>query len=125
MLVAAAAQTWGVPEDSCSTEKGVVLHSSSGRRLSYGALVEKASMLPVPKQVTLKSQKDFQLLGQPLARLDIPEKVNGTAVFGMDIKRPNMLVARILRCPVFGGKVASFNADKAKACSGRATRGAD
>jgi len=118
MLVAAAAQTWGVPEGSCATEKGEVIHNASGRRLRYGALVEKASTLPVPKQVPLKSPKDFRLLGQPLARLDLREKVNGSAVFGLDIKRPNMLVARVLRCPIFGGKVASFNAAKAKAIPG-------
>ena len=118
MLVEAAAQTWGGSPDSCSTEKGEVIHGASGRRLRYGALAEKASTLPVPKQVTLKNQKDFRLLGQSLARLDIPEKVNGKAVFGADIKRPNMLIARVLRCPVFGGKVASFNAAKAKAVPG-------
>jgi isoquinoline 1-oxidoreductase beta subunit len=118
MLVAAAAETWGVPESDCSTENGEVIHSTSGRRLRYGALVEKASTLPVPKQVTLKSQKDFRLLGHSLPRLDVPEKVNGRAVFGMDIKRPNMLIARVLRCPVFGGKVVSFEAAKAKAVPG-------
>jgi isoquinoline 1-oxidoreductase beta subunit len=118
MLVAAAAQTWGVPESSCSTEKGEVLHNGNGRRLRYGALVEKASTLPVPKQVSLKDRKDLHLLGQPLARLDIPQKVNGSAVYGMDVKLPNMLVARVLRCPVFGGTVAGRNADKAKAVPG-------
>ncbi|OFW42405.1 MAG: hypothetical protein A3J28_14710 [Acidobacteria bacterium RIFCSPLOWO2_12_FULL_60_22] len=118
MLVTAAAQTWGVPEDSCSTENGEVLHSPSGRRLRYGALVEKASALPVPKPVTLKDQRNFRLLGQPIPRRDIPEKVNGSAIYGMDVKVPNKLVARVLRCPVFGGKVASFNADKAKAVPG-------
>ncbi|MBI4464313.1 MAG: xanthine dehydrogenase family protein molybdopterin-binding subunit [Acidobacteria bacterium] len=118
MLVAAAAQSWGVPENTCSTEKGEVLHQASGRRLRYGALVEKAAGLPVPKQVSLKDQKDFRLLGQSLPRLDIPEKVNGSAVFGMDVKVPNMLVARVARCPVFGGKLASFKADKAKAIVG-------
>jgi isoquinoline 1-oxidoreductase beta subunit len=118
MLVAAASQTWGVPENECSTEKGEVIHSSTGRRLQYGQLVEKASTLPVPEQVTLKDFDEFRLLGQPLARLDIPEKVNGSAVFGIDISRPNMLVARVVRCPVFEGKVKSFNADKAKAVPG-------
>jgi isoquinoline 1-oxidoreductase beta subunit len=72
----------------------------------------------VPKSVTLKDPKDFKVLGQSLPRLDIPEKVNGKAEFGLDVKRPGMLVARVVRCPVFGGKVASFNADKAKAVAG-------
>ena len=118
MLVTAAAQTWGVPESSCSTERGEVIDSSSGRRLRYGMLVEKASALPVPKQVSLKDRKDLHLLGQSLARLDIPQKVNGSAVYGMDVKLPNMLIARVLHCPVFGGKVSAYNADRAKAVPG-------
>jgi isoquinoline 1-oxidoreductase beta subunit len=118
MLVAAAAQTWGVPESACSTEKGEVVHAASGRRLRYGALVDKAAALPVPKTVALKDPKQFKVLGQSLARLDIPEKVNGSATFGLDVKLPGMLVARVVRCPVFGGKVASFTADKAKAVPG-------
>jgi len=118
MLVSAAAQTWMVPENTLATEKGEVVHRASGRRLRYGALVDKAAALPVPKNVALKDPKAFTLLGQPLPRLDIPEKVNGSAVFGLDVKRPGMLVARVVRCPVFGGKVRSFNADKAKAIPG-------
>src|SRR5215468_897001 len=115
MLVTAAAQTWGVAENTCSTEKGEVIHKASGRRLRYGSLVDKAAALPVPKTVSLKSPKEFRLLGQPTPRLDIPEKVNGKAGFGIDVKRPDMLIARVVRCPVFGGKVDTFNADKAKA----------
>ncbi len=118
MLVTAAAQTWGVPESTLTTDKGEVIHQASGRRLTYGALVDKASALPVPKSVTLKDPKSFKVLGQSLARLDVPEKVNGSAVFGIDVKLPGLLVARVVRCPVFGGKVASFNADKAKAVPG-------
>jgi isoquinoline 1-oxidoreductase beta subunit len=118
MLVTAAAATWGVPEDSCSTERSEVLHKATGRRLRYGALVDKAAALPVPKNVALKDPKDFRLLGKPVPRLDIPEKVNGTAVYGMDVKRPGLLVARVARCPVFGGKVGSFDGDKAKAVPG-------
>jgi isoquinoline 1-oxidoreductase beta subunit len=118
MLVTAAAQTWGVQDSACSTEKGEVLHQASGRRLRYGTLVDKAAALPVPKSVALKDPKDFRLLGQSLPRVDIPEKINGSATFGIDVKRPDMLVARVVRCPVFGGKVAGFNADKAKAVAG-------
>src|SRR5262245_15880914 len=119
MLITAAAQTWSVGEDTLSTEKGEVVHKASGRRLRYGALVDKAAALPVPAKVSLKDPKQFKLLGQSLARLDIPEKVNGSAEFGLDVKRPDMLIARVVRCPVFGGKVASFNADKTKAVPGR------
>ena len=118
MLVTAAAQTWSVPESSLTTEKGEVVHKASGRRLKYGALVDKAAALPVPKEVTLKEPKNFTLMGKSVPRLDIPEKVNGSAVFGMDVKLPGLLTARVVRCPVFGGKVASFNADKAKAVPG-------
>jgi isoquinoline 1-oxidoreductase beta subunit len=118
MLITAAAKTWSVPENTVSTDKGEVIHKASGRRLKYGALVDKAATLPVPKEVALKSPKEFHLLGQSAARLDIPEKVNGKAVFGMDVKRPGMLIARVVKCPVFGGKADSFNADKAKAVPG-------
>src|SRR5262245_20938449 len=90
VLVTAAAQTWNVAEDTLSTEKGEVIHKASGRRLRYGALVDKAATLTVPKTVSLKSPKDFRLAGQSLPRLDIPEKVNGTATFGIDVKRPDM-----------------------------------
>jgi isoquinoline 1-oxidoreductase beta subunit len=115
MLITAAAQTWNVPENTCTTDKGEVIHAASNRRLRYGALVDKAAAVPVPKTVSLKSPKDFKLAGKSLPRLDIPEKVNGSAGFGLDVQRPGMLIARVVRCPVFGGKVASFNADKAKA----------
>jgi isoquinoline 1-oxidoreductase beta subunit len=118
MLVTAAAQTWGVAENTCTTDKGEVIHQVSGRRLNYGALVDKAAALPVPKTVTLKDPKTFKVLGNSLARLDVPEKVNGTATFGIDVKLPGLLTAKVVRCPVFGGKVASFNADKAKAVPG-------
>jgi len=118
VLITAAAQTWSVPENTCSTEKGEVIHKASGRRLRYGALVDKAATLPVPKTVSLKNPNEFRLAGQSLPRLDIPEKVNGKAEFGIDVKRPDMLIARVVRCPVFGGKVESFNADKAKAVPG-------
>src|SRR6195256_274153 len=118
LLMTAAAQTWGVAENTGSTEKGEVVHRASGRRLKYGALVDKAAALPAPNAVALKDPKDFKVLGQSLPRLDIPPKVNGTAEFGIDVKRPGMLVARVVRCPVFGGKVASFTADKARAIPG-------
>jgi isoquinoline 1-oxidoreductase subunit beta len=118
MLVTAAAQNWGVAENTISTEKGEVIHKASNRRAKYGTLVDKAAKLPVPKTVSLKNPKDFRLLGKDTPRLDIPEKVNGKAGFGIDVKRPGLLTARVVRCPVFGGKVASFNADKAKAVPG-------
>jgi len=96
MLVTAAAQTWNVPESSCTTDNGVVMHQASGRKLTYGALVDKAAALPVPKTVALKDPKDFKVLGKSLARLDVPEKVNGTAGFGIDVKLPGLLTARVV-----------------------------
>jgi isoquinoline 1-oxidoreductase subunit beta len=118
MLVTAAAQTWGVAEHTCTTDKGEVIHQASGGRMKYGALVDKAATLPLPTGVALKDPKNFKVLGNSLARLDVPEKVNGTAVFGIDVKLPGLLTATVVRCPVFGGKVARFNADKAKAVAG-------
>ena len=118
MLVKAAAETWGVAENTCTTDKGEVIHQATGRRLNYGTLVDKAAALPVPTGVTLKDPKTFKLLGNSLARLDVPEKVNGSAMFGIDVKLPGLLTAKVVRCPVFGGKVARFNADKAQAVPG-------
>ncbi len=118
LLVTAAAQTWNVPENSCTTDKGEVIHAQSGRRARYGSLVDKAAALPAPKTIALKDPKNFRLLGKSTPRFDIPEKVNGKATFGIDVQQPNLLTARIVRCPVFGGSVESFNADKANAVSG-------
>jgi isoquinoline 1-oxidoreductase beta subunit len=118
MLVTAAAQSWGVPESACTTDKGEVIHAASGRRARYGTLVDRAAALPVPTSVPLKDPKDFRLLGRPVARLDIPEKVNGSAGYGIDVKRPGMLVARLARCPVFGGRVQRFDGAKATAIPG-------
>jgi isoquinoline 1-oxidoreductase beta subunit len=118
MLVSAAAKDWGVAENTCTTDKGVVIHQGSGRRATYASLVDKAAALPVPANAPLKDPKAFTLLGQDVPRLDIPSKVNGSAQFGSDATLPGLLVARVVRCPVFGGKVASFNADKAKAVPG-------
>lgn len=118
MLITAAAQTWSVPESQLTTDKGQVIHAASNRRVNYGALVARAATLPVPKPGPLKSPKQFKVLGKDMPRLDVAAKVNGTAVFGIDVKLPGLLTARVLRSPVFGGKVASFNADKAKAVAG-------
>src|SRR5437773_5809842 len=118
MLVTAAAKTWGISESNCSTETGEVIDKSNGRRLRYGALVQKASTLPVPSKITLRDPKNFKVLGKPIPRVDIPKKVNGTAKYGIDAQVPNMLIAKVAKCPVLGGSVASFNADKAKAVPG-------
>ena len=121
MLVTAAAQTWGVDRSQCRAQGGRVVHAASGRRLSYGALAEKAAAVPVPpisKDVKLKEPKDFRLIGKPIPRLDIPDKAHGKTVFGIDVRVPGMLVATVLRSPVLGGKPARFDASRAKAVKG-------
>src|SRR5713226_5469367 len=118
LLVAAAAQTWGVDPASCRAQKGVVTHSPTGRTLTYGALADKAAKLPVPAQVTLKDPKDFTLIGTPAKRLDTPAKVNGTAQYGIDVQLPGMKIATVAASPVVGGKLVSVDDTKAKAIKG-------
>jgi isoquinoline 1-oxidoreductase beta subunit len=118
LLVAAAAQTWKVDANSCHAARGEVIHGPTGRRLSYGALVDKAAALAPPRNVPLKHPKDFKLIGTPAKRLDAPDKVNGTAQFGIDVKVPGMKVATVAACPVFGGKLASVDDSKAKTIKG-------
>jgi isoquinoline 1-oxidoreductase subunit beta len=118
MLVAAAAQTWQVDPQTCRVERGYVIHDASKRRASFGSLAEAASRLEAPKDVPLKDPKSFTLVGKPARRLDTPSKINGTAQFGLDVQIPGMMTALVARSPVFGGKVASFNADKAMAVPG-------
>jgi isoquinoline 1-oxidoreductase subunit beta len=118
MLISAAALGWGVARASCKAENGAVLHPPSTRRATYGELVHRAAMLPVPTDVTLKQAKDYKVVGKPLPRLDTPAKVNGTAEFGIDFRPPEMKFAVVARCPVIGGKVASFDDKDAKKVSG-------
>jgi isoquinoline 1-oxidoreductase beta subunit len=118
MLVKAAADIWKVDPASCRAEKGFVIHNPTQRKISYGRLVERASQMEPPKDVPLKEPKDFRIIGKPRRRLDTPEKTNGKAMFGIDVKVPGMLTAVVARPPVFGGKVKRFNADKARAVPG-------
>ena len=119
MLREAAAQEWGVPLDEVTTEPGVVIHRATGRRLLYGQLVDRAQTLPVPQNPPLKTKDEFRYIGKARPRIDVPEKVNGKAVYGMDVRVPGMLVASIEKCPVVaGGKVKSFDATAAKAVRG-------
>src|SRR6516164_3514609 len=115
MLIAAAAQTWAVDVDTCRAEKGQVIHVPTGRSTSYGTLVGLAATLPVPEKVALKDPKDFRLIGTPVKRLDAREKVNGSARYGIDVRLPDMKVATVAACPVFGGKLESVDDSKAKA----------
>jgi isoquinoline 1-oxidoreductase beta subunit len=117
MLVIAAADTWKVARASCRAEKGAVVHES-GRRLTYGELAEKASAVPPPGEVPLKEPGAFKIIGTPTRRLDAAGKVAGKATFGIDVTIPGMLTAVIARPPVFGAKMKSFNAEKARAVPG-------
>lgn len=118
LLINAAAQTWSVPASECSTEPSVVVHKTSGRRLRYGELVERAASLPLPESAFLKEPAQYRYIGKPMPRLDTPAKVNGSAVFGQDVQLPGLLTAVVARCPVFGGKLKSFDASAAKQVKG-------
>ncbi len=109
MLVQAAAERWGVPAGECRARLGTVTHAGSGRVLRYGELAEAAGKLPVPMDVPLKAEADWTLIGKPLPRLDTAPKLDGSLVYGIDVRLPDMLSAAIAQCPVFGGKLAGFD----------------
>jgi isoquinoline 1-oxidoreductase beta subunit len=118
MLVAAAGAQWKVPVAECSADKGVITHKSSGRTLRYGQVADAASKLEPPKDVTLRDPAQWKIAGKPVHRLDIPDKVRGLPVFGVDVSLPGMLHASIAQCPVFGGKVKSVDDSAALAMRG-------
>ncbi len=118
MLVQAAAQQWGVDKSQCRAENSTVVNTATGAKASYGSLAEAASKVPVPTSVALKDPAQFRIVGKAMKRLDTPSKVDGSASFGIDVRLPGMQYAVVARCPVFGGKVASFDATKAKAVPG-------
>ncbi|TIL72662.1 MAG: xanthine dehydrogenase family protein molybdopterin-binding subunit [Mesorhizobium sp.] len=110
MLIAAAAAEWGVPASECTARMGMVTHAASDRATFYGQLAAAAARITPPANVTLKDPKDWTIAGKPLPRLDTADKLNGSQVYGADLKLPNMLNAAIRACPYFGGKVESFDA---------------
>jgi isoquinoline 1-oxidoreductase beta subunit len=118
MLVAAAADTWGVSATECTTEDGFVIHSSSKRRASYGELASKAATMPMNADAPLKDPKNFKLLGTRVNGVDNQKVVTGAPLFGIDVKLPGMLYATYTKCPVYGGKVVSANVDEIKARPG-------
>ncbi len=118
MLVAAAAARWGVLPSACRTAAGAVLHPPSGRRAGYGELAREAAALPVPAAPRLKTRAERTIVGTRRPRLDAPAKVDGTAVYGLDVQVPGMLYAALARSPVFGGHVVTSDDGEAWAVTG-------
>jgi isoquinoline 1-oxidoreductase beta subunit len=118
MLIAAAAKRWNVDPSSCRAQAGEVIHTASGRKLKYGELAADAAQMPVPTGVALKQPKDFKLIGTSAKRLDTPAKVNGSAVYGIDVRPAGVKIATLAQSPVFGGRVKSVDDTAAKAVKG-------
>jgi isoquinoline 1-oxidoreductase beta subunit len=118
MLIAAAARRWNVDPASCRAASGEVLHPPTGRTVKYAELAADAAGMPVPEKVVLKRPEDFNLIGTPAKRLDAPSKVNGTAVYGIDVRPPGVKVATLVQSPVFGGRVKSVNDGAARSVNG-------
>ena len=117
MLIAAAAEKWNADPATLRTESGAVLDGAN-RKLTYGQLAEAAAKMKPPEKVALKDPKNFKLIGKAKSRLDTPEKVNGKAIFGLDVKQPGMLTAVVARAPIFGAKVRNFDDSRARSMPG-------
>ena len=113
-LIAAAAKEWGVPASECTADNSQVIHTASGRKVNYGAIAAAAAAVKLDAEPEIKTPDKFKLLGQSLPRLDVPLKVNGEAVYGIDVRLPDMLYAAVVACPVYGGKLKSYNFDAIK-----------
>jgi isoquinoline 1-oxidoreductase subunit beta len=118
MLIDAAAKSWGVPAAECNAANSVITHTPSGRTIRYGEVAAAAAQLPVPTEVKLKTPAQWTLIGKGVKRLDTVDKLSGKQVFAIDVQLPDMLNAAIAQCPVFGGTLQSFDADKIKAMPG-------
>jgi isoquinoline 1-oxidoreductase beta subunit len=118
MLVQAAASQWQVDPNSCTAANGTVAHAASGRTASYGDLADAAAAIAVPANPPLKDPKDFTLIGKPLKRLDTPNKTDGKVIYAIDAIIPDMKIATLAQCPVFGGKVAHVDDSAAKKVPG-------
>jgi isoquinoline 1-oxidoreductase beta subunit len=112
MLIAAAANEWKVPASECTAANSVITHKPSNRSTTYGKVAAAAALIEPPKDVQLKDPKDWRIIGKSVKRLDTRDKTTGKMVYGIDVKLPGMLNATIKACPVFGGKLKSFDADK-------------
>src|SRR5262249_14185739 len=118
MLVSAAAKRWNVDAASCHAQSGEVLHAPTGKRATHGELAADAARVPVPKNVALKRPQDFKLIGTPAKRLDTAGKVNGTAIYGIDVRPPGVKIATLAQSPVLGGRVKRVDDAAAKAVKG-------
>ncbi len=112
LLIQAAANEWNVPASECAVEKGVIVHAASGRSTTYGKVAEAAAKLAPPSDVQLKDPRDWKIAGKAVKRLDTLDKTTGKTIYGIDVKLPGMLSAAIKACPVFGGKLKSFDESK-------------
>lgn len=112
MLIEAAAKRWNVPTSECFAAMSVVTHTPTGKRLRYGEIAAQAASITPPADVKIKTPGEWKLIGRGVRRLDTPDKLSGRTVFAIDVQLPNMLSAAIAQCPVFGGKVKSFDAAK-------------
>ncbi|MDE2255721.1 MAG: xanthine dehydrogenase family protein molybdopterin-binding subunit, partial [Betaproteobacteria bacterium] len=108
LLLEAASAQWNVDRGICHARLGVI-YGPAGQQASFGSVAAAAAKLPVPADAKLKDPKDFTLIGKPVARVDVPSKTNGTAVFGIDVQVPGMLIASVVQCPTFGGKLAAVD----------------
>ena len=118
MLILAAANEWKVPASECTASNSTITHKASGKTTTYGKVAEAAAKLPVPEKPALKNPKDWKIAGKPLKRLDTADKVVGKMMYSIDYTMPGMLSAAIKDCPVFGGKVTSFDAAKVSGMKG-------
>jgi isoquinoline 1-oxidoreductase subunit beta len=117
-LITAAAQQWGVPANECRAEQGTVMHPASSRKISYGALAAAAAQVKLDAEPAIKTPDQFTLLGRSLNRLDVPLKVNGSAIYGIDVRLPDMLYASVMTCPVFGGTLKRYDFEAIKSLPG-------
>jgi len=118
MLLQAAAKQWQVAAKSCEINEGIVFHKASNRQVALQDLIDSAQSINPPKNPTLKPASEYRYIGKPMPRVDTPSKVNGSAVFGMDVQLPNMLIATVAQSPVFGGQVDSYDEQAAQSVKG-------
>ena len=118
MLIAAAAARWNVPASECKAANSVITHGASGRTLTFGAVAEAAAKIEPPAKVALKDPKDWKIAGKPTRRLDVPDKVAGKTIYGIDVQVPNMLHAAIMQSPVFKGTPKTIDGEKIRRMPG-------